>query len=49
MRKAAVGKNYIVFDFSNTAHVGEVFSLYDTLRVSEDDVFSTTPEFIDTL
>ena len=49
MRKAAVGKNYIVFDFSNTTHVGEVFSLYDTLRVSEDDVFSTTPEFIDTL
>lgn len=49
MRKAATEKNYIVFDFSNTTHVGEVFSLYDSLRASEDDVLSTTPEFIDTL
>lgn len=49
MRKAAAGKNYIVFDFSNTAHVGEVFSLYDTLQATNEDILSTTPEFIATL
>ena len=49
-RKAAVAKNdRLVFDFANPTHVGEVFSLYDSLRASEDDVLSTTPEFIDTL
>lgn len=50
MRKAAVAKNdRLVFNFNNPTHVGEVFSLYDSLRASEDDILSTTPEFIDTL
>lgn len=50
MRKAAVAKNdKLVFDFENPTHVGEVFNLYDSLRANQDDILSTTPEFINTL
>lgn len=50
MRKATVAKNCAVFDFGNTTHVGEVFSLYDSLQVNDNnDILSTTSEFLDTL